>query len=261
VSPTDGSPAYPDGSPAYQPAYVSPAYPDGSPAYQPAYVSPAYPDGSPAYQPAYPDVSPAYNPNTPTPETDTEMDMIYDEELDQMVYLPLSPKLPPPGFQKGGMVYLRQDTKPNRLWKIKNPGENFITIETDDYEGITDPTDTIRVIGNFNDLIDPKTVPHLPVHQPPQQVQSYMPSGIQPQAQAPVIINFSPKMVAGNDNSTEAAAPTNTIPDTFSNEFVTPPVRMDGGNIETKQQEPEKEKTLFDKAMDFSKLVIRKIGQ
>ena len=251
-TPVDNQPKTPvDNEPAYQPDYGSPAYqPDyGSPAYQPDYGSPAYqPDyGSPAYQPDY--GSPVYNPNTPT---------IYDEELEQ-IYLPHSPTSPPP-LQKGGMVYLRHDTKPNRLWKIKNPGENFITIETEDYEGITDPTDTIRVIGNFNDLIDPKTVPHLPV-QPQQQVQSYVPPGIQPQAQAPVIINFSPKMVAGNDNSTEAAAaPTHTIPDTFSNEFVTPPVRMDGGNIEPKKQEPEKEATLFDKAMDFSKLVIRKIG-
>jgi hypothetical protein len=66
---------------------------------------------------------------------------------------PASPDYPPPGpepspgagFYVGESVIFRGDSKPGRIWGVKNIGDKFITIETRDMAGL-DISDTIKVV-------------------------------------------------------------------------------------------------------------------
>ena len=122
----------------------------------PTYPSPDYNPNSPTYP------SPDYNPNSPTyppPE-----------------FAPNSPDYPPPqqmnqrkqgggnphigtsnqssssyiyetnnAFQKDDQVLFRGDSNVNRIWNIKNIGDKFITIETQDTTGL-DLNDRIKIV-------------------------------------------------------------------------------------------------------------------
>ena len=129
-----GSPAYePKGSPAYEPkgspAY-EPNYAQGSPAYEPNYAqgspayAPVYAQGSPAYAPVYAEGSPAYNP------TSDSIDINMQAHV---------------RFSKNDIVYYRGDFIPNRLWKITNIGDKFITVETENDSGL-EPGESVKVV-------------------------------------------------------------------------------------------------------------------
>jgi hypothetical protein len=77
-----------------------------------------------------------------------------------LTFVPQSPEGPPPllsssfdeeipdenqKYRVGGMVHLRGDSKPHRLWKIKDIGPKFMAIETVDGEYLTD-TNKIMVV-------------------------------------------------------------------------------------------------------------------
>jgi hypothetical protein len=91
--------------------------------------------------------SAVYNPNTPI-----------NSQPGSIVF-PASPDYPPPGpglgagssagssaeFYVGESVIFRGDSKPGRIWTVKNIGDKFITIDTRDNAGL-DMSDTIKVV-------------------------------------------------------------------------------------------------------------------
>ena len=190
-------PEYDATSPEYAPysPYVgeSPAYADGSPAYDPS--SPAYNPGityadpdSPPYNPGItytdPD-SPPYNPNY-SPHSP-------EGPPPGQGYSPRSPEGPPPGmyggtkdFTTGEQVYLRGgdgNDNPDRLWTIKNIGDKFITIITENFAGLN-PQDSIKVVRPYElyKYLDYKPTPSMPMMKGgfgmiPKQPSSYMQGG------------------------------------------------------------------------------------
>jgi len=111
---------------------------------------------SPAYDPNSPYVpekhgqsnSPAYNPNSAVYNPNTPIN-----SPPGSIVFPASPDYPPPGpganpsaeFYVGESVIFRGDSKPGRIWAIKNIGDKFITIETRDMAGL-DMSDAIKVV-------------------------------------------------------------------------------------------------------------------
>jgi len=64
-----------------------------------------------------------------------------------------------PEYRAGEPVFYRGGTKANRLWKIKDVGSGeFITIETDDLDGIEDIGDSIKVVSPM-DIYRPGMMP------------------------------------------------------------------------------------------------------
>ena len=108
-----------DDSPPWRPDDNSPPYApdDNSPPYAPDDNSPPYApdDNSPPYAPD--DNSPPYDPNK--------------QDSDNIV--------------EDNDVHLRSDFKKSRIWKVKSIGDKFITIITDDNEGLSKEQQT-RVI-------------------------------------------------------------------------------------------------------------------
>ena len=288
------SPEFATGSPAYQPEYDpndSPAYdPNASPAYNPI-ASPA--NSSSVYNPnaSSTDESSVYNPNGEfeprSPDEPPPTDQFGSRNAEGF-YEPRSPSFSPTEeerraqagggqefLHKGGKVFLRTDTKPRRLWNVKNVGNRFVTIETEDRDGISDPFDMIRVISNRNDLIDPKTAPAVPAFDYSRlsnpAIHAHGNPG-QAMGPAPVIINFSPKMVAGNDNSrgsNEGQQTTMPYQNEGLNDITMSDLAGNGGkigggssktNTSKSDDKPVENKSIFDRAIDFSKLVINKIG-
>jgi hypothetical protein len=131
------SPDYPETSPVYQPSEISPLQEEGigSPQYNPN--SPAYDPNSPAYDPnspAYDPNSPVYNPTSP------------EEPPPQQLFEPTSPEEPPPlELMTGGRVHYRGDKKPERVWNVLKKGVDFVTINTEDGEGLSQE-DKIKVV-------------------------------------------------------------------------------------------------------------------
>jgi hypothetical protein len=186
-SPIDSSdyntrnPQYPYGSPVYELSSseiremeknaTSPAYYPGSPAYYPG--SPTYVPGSPAYVPG----SPTYSPEKMTEADKMEETMKewrkywdpenqrmthrYDEETKTWVKNKTYEEI---WNIKGGQnsefkieekVYLRGG-RDNTLWSVKNVGDKFITIETDDPRYAGDD-DNILVVSR-HELLRPSEV-------------------------------------------------------------------------------------------------------
>ena len=119
----------------------SPEYAETSPAYQPTDVSPLQEEenGSPVYNPVEPTTQQIFEPVSPT------------EPPPQQMFEPVSPTEPPPIEQTnpelmtGGRVHYRGDKKPERVWKILKKGIDFVTINTEDGEGLNQE-DRIRVV-------------------------------------------------------------------------------------------------------------------
>jgi len=247
------SPVYAPTSPAYDP--TSPVYAPTSPAYDPNY-SPPYAPGSPAYDPnlpVYDANSPPYPPGSPA-------------------YYPLTPDQSPPDqinggstdFQRGESVFLRGGKKSNREWKIRNIGDNFVTIGTDDMEGIDDFADSIQVV-SMNDIYRPSDIQ---MHQPAQHIPMYNDQQM-PINHAntmfdhdPSKINFTPvfNIVTGNDNTIDSV-PTATSSQYPGNDIPIVPGTSDiymGGKKEKseKAEIPQNDSNVI----DFSKgLIIKKI--
>ena len=187
-------------------------------------------------------------------------------------------------FNIGDVVYYRGgDQKSNRQWRIKDIGNEFYTIETDDREGIEDIGDTIRVVYP-TDIYSPESVvyplseslygnnnmnesSYIEQHgfsqniHPPNEYNPYM-------HQVPEI-NVNPviKIVNGNDNSVDTGVKEqpNQVVENNNDSIL-------GGNINvTKENNNQKENTHENKnnnksdfdimsgGIDFSKLMIKKI--
>jgi hypothetical protein len=151
-------------------------------------------------------------------------------------------------FKIGETVYLRGDINPSRLWKIKNIGNKFVTIETDDTENIMS-SDTIKVV-SFLDIYSMSDVPQYEQQIQQQQQQQ------QPQIQQQPIPTQQPsiniKFVNGPDHSIESPQqPVEIIP---TNETMTESVRQG------KNESDRKEEMSGGDSIDFSKkLIIHKI--
>ena len=103
-------------------------------------------------------------------------------------------------FKEGEYVYLRGDG--NRQWRIKNVGERFLTVETEETDDLSEK-ERVKVV-SFLDAIHLRdgTQSHF---QESQQMQLQHPLMMQPpmmypQQQQPPIINI--KLVGGSDHST-----------------------------------------------------------
>jgi len=157
-----------DWSPKYAPNSDSPAYApnSGSPAYAPNSGSPAYaPDsGSPAYAPN--SGSPAYAPNSDSPAYAPNAEIKGGEN----------------SYEIGDEVaYRGGDIKP-RKWSIKHKGNKFVTIETEDLEGL-EPENSIQVVPYSYVLPYSENIMNPPTYINPNE--SYMTP--QPQQQIPAI--------------------------------------------------------------------------
>jgi len=241
---TNGSPKYEaNGSPQYNP--TSPQYNPTSPQYNPN--SPQYnPNGSPQYNPT----SPQYNPTSPQYNPNDEQEN--REELDQNG----SPKYNPysgganrsvsggeqlnsgdQDYQVGDVVFFRGGgTKPNREWNVKNVGNKFVTIDTNDLNGLDSLDDSIQVVTR-RDIYKPEMMNGMNGMNGPRHnqygvdpnsmmmMQEQMPYSEQPNNNynnnggpyPNVTISPIIKVVNGPDNST---GPTNTtdMPATSGNE-------------------------------------------
>ena len=130
-----GSPGYAPGSPGYAPG--SPGYAPGSPGYAPG--TPGYAPGSPGYAPG----SPGYAPGSPGYAPGSPGYAPMQEGSDQM-------KMGGNGggeesYQIGDQVaYRGGDIKP-RKWSVKHKGDKFVTIDTEDLEGL-EPENAIQVV-------------------------------------------------------------------------------------------------------------------
>ena len=113
-------------------------------------------------------------------------------------------------FVKGENVFLRGGKKANRVWSIRNVGGKFITIETDDMEGIDNFTDSIQVVSP-KDIYRPSQI-HMqePFYNPNEMNKPFI-HGIEPSNEndnskcvfKPVI-----NIVTGNNNQLDSTQPT-----------------------------------------------------
>jgi DNA-directed RNA polymerase II subunit RPB2 len=244
------------------PTYV-PATPTGSPTYNP-YDSPESSENirlmSPTYVPATPTGSPTYNP--------------YDSPVQT------GGGNVGPDYKIGDVVFYRGGkSKPNRKWSVTHKGPTFLTIKTDDQEGLESLDDTIQVV-TARDIFIPSpeeqmsygTVPHvmMPQQSPYEQSNgSMMPSNI---TIAPVI-----KVVNGPDNSTgaQSASELNGTNGTNSMDGPVEPIYMSNmGSVGLPSKIPNKishkqsdnnesagggSSSSSDGSIDFKNLVIRKV--
>ena len=257
-----GSPGYAPGSPGYAPtgSLESPPYAPGSPGYAPpgSLESPPYAPTSPGYVPSLdsnPNSSPGYNPyDYGTPSFDLSA--------------PPAPQIPqannplpqaPEQLQVGGKMHFRGDSKPSRIWTVKNIGNQFLTIDTDDMEFIS-KADIPKIVTR-GDLYPPSYL-----YQPQYQTGGFIqaqpfssPTALMSTSyQTPplpnagsgagTIINIGgAKLVSGDDNSTSKTIKENAS-DAFGGQNDKIETKIEGGKMEAKS------------ALDFNQnLVIRKI--
>jgi len=125
------SPDYPDTSPAYQTSQEESIERDGSsPGFNPFYekegpTTPDYPP--PPNGPTTPDFSP---PSSQTGGIKYKMDLLSEEAST---------------YNIGEHVHYRGDFIPNRLWKITEIGDRFLTVEAENIQGL-EPMDTTKIV-------------------------------------------------------------------------------------------------------------------
>jgi hypothetical protein len=256
--------------------------------------------------PEYLNVSPAYEPS----ESEKAEIRIRQENQESPLYNPLgSPESPlyaqqnqgeslPPqqvtDYNIGEQVYYRGD--PSRVWNVKSIADNFITIETKQIEGlelgenikVVELNEIYRATGGYQDLQYSNTafpnnmyqMNNLNGYQPYGQYggggelyNQMMSFGGGGQGQAPFQINISPKIVGGNDFSSEKTEPN---PYNYSiendnkieNEIRSNNSMNEGGGTKLKKIDDEKKSnessssgfdTPFGK-IDFSNFLIKKTG-
>jgi len=140
-----------------------------SPEYRPDSLSPGYHPESPYVPEKHNEIenSPDYPPPSKSPPVQFPGSPDYPPpSKSPPVQFPGSPDYPPPSnspqvqyagsneslsdiFHKGESVIFRGDSNPRRIWSIKNIGDKFITIETDDMSGL-DAADTVKVVTRFD---------------------------------------------------------------------------------------------------------------
>ena len=174
-------------------------------------------DDSPAYNPLSPyhsyekkgEVSPGYTPYTPetppyAPETPPYAPTSVDSTPDS--YIPPPPPIDDePVFNIEERVHYRGDFKPSRIWTIVNIGDQFMTIETKDLEGL-DNIDSKKVITS-SDIYKEGDYPYSSsVSQPTTPMYAPDMNNEKISSQPPPTINFAPvfKITNGtNNNETE----------------------------------------------------------
>ncbi len=186
-------------------------------------------------------------------------------------------------FQKGETVFLRGGTKSNRQWTVKdNGGNEFITIETADLEGLEDIADSIKVV-EPHEIYRPSDVVHANQMGYPgaslgqmmaqdmgygQPEYPYMNSMIPPAGgMQPVAINPSFNIITGNDNKVETpeqpATPAMPMMGGFGGlSTPTQPTKISmGGNSTAQKSNKSADSVDFTDTskVDFSKLVIKKL--
>ena len=214
VSPLGPPPGYkgpvsPLGPP---PGYKGPVSPLEPP---PGYQGPVSPlEPPPGYQgPAAEPVSPMFGPNgelppdeyLPTPPSakmTTPQPLVSFSPQDKVVSGGSSNWL-----QEGGSVRLHGETsKPNRDWRVKTLGRSFLTLDTDDMEGL-EPGQNVCVV-RPEDVYSPDAMPLQSAYGPSAQMQQpfyampqlQQPMMQQPQQQAPAN-NIDIHIVQGDDHS------------------------------------------------------------
>lgn len=249
-------PNVPDGSPLY--------VPDGSPPYIPM-ESPEYIPGSNSQQYGVNSSSPVYIQNSSSPgfdPTNPEQYIKGGQEGDVNI---------PETFEVGEPVHLRGDVLPQRLWSITKLGDRFITIDTQDPQGLTD---TIKVVTSF-DLYKPGDFSYDEQMAPPIQYKSNIATNDQAYPTTShggtPAIHFAPVfkiLNGGNDFSNETAEPS-TSPANMNesytqngqqNEIIMGP--NIGGNpipIQPRESAPSMPKQQESNEVDFSNLVIKKV--
>jgi hypothetical protein len=261
--PETESPAYAPGSPAYAPPLgESPPYAPTSPAYVPpgSLESPPYAPTSPAYvppgsleSPPYAPTSPGYNPYDYGPSFDLSSPPAQIPQANPQQQQQQPPE--PQQIQVGGRMHFRGDSKPSRIWTIKNIGNQFLTIDTDDMEFIS-KADIPKIVTR-GDLYPPSYL-YQPQYQTGGFIQaqpfpaptSLMSTPYQtPNATggAGTVINIGgAKLVSGDDNSKTVKE--DTTGDAFGGQNDKVETKFEGGKMEAKS------------ALDFNQnLVIRKI--
>ena len=208
--------------------------------------SPQYPDTSPAYEsenefylPNSTD-SPPYNPFASSPENDfmgprtPSMSPPRTPSMSpppqEIEFAPQSPE-EPPKFTGGEKVHYRGDKRPERLWTIRNLGDEFITIGTEDAMDLN-PDDRIKVVESSDiyrqgDFTYPLMNPQINA----QNASMFpMKMNMQPSNMIPSGINFAP-VIKINNGGTE-----------YSNKdpSITPKISFDNMESPVQNIEPEK---------------------
>jgi hypothetical protein len=161
------------------------------------------------------------------------------------------PQQPPEQLQVGGRMHFRGDSKPSRIWTVKNIGNQFLTIDTDDMEFIS-KADIPKIVTR-GDLYPPSYL-----YQPQYQTGGFIQAPLMPTPyQTPplpatggagTVINIGgAKLVSGDDNSQTRNVKENAS-DAFGGQNDKVETKFEGGKMEAKS------------ALDFNQnLVIRKI--
>jgi len=113
-------------------------------------TSPEYPDTSPAYYPntPTPGTSPGYNPNTPSPKLENEDFEPQDEPkspLDKYIQEQEAISNVSGPFTQNDIVIYTSDTIPDRMWEIIKVGPKFITIRTEDMRQLS-MNDSVKIV-------------------------------------------------------------------------------------------------------------------
>ena len=185
-------------------------------------------------------------------------------------------------YELGQMVCYVRDSKPNRIWYIKNFNGDFYTIETNDIQGLYNVQDSIKVVSpsDLRTIEEQEEIMkensmminmnnHAPLHQEPMHsnmlpITDSLNRGIHI---SPVI-----KIVNGHDNSIEStpSTPSTTIPSSAITAYENTPSIQNAVSVPSLQSTiqsntqptsepiPNVSSESADK-IDFSKVMIRKI--
>jgi hypothetical protein len=184
-------------------------------------------------------------------------------------------------FNKGEIVYFRGDNLVGRIWKIRNIGDRFITIETENLQGIEDK-DSIKVVTEM-DIYRPEDFaysernaePMTGVNQIMNGGGNYQKPNINTMGTSTPAINFNPVIRINNggyDLSTDSqpnntnemtggavenkvieGGKLNTITDLATMSHSMPTIKVKEDNSQSGGEAPTEDK------IDFSKLIIKKV--
>jgi DNA-directed RNA polymerase II subunit RPB2 len=209
-------------TPAYTPYYdKTPEYVVGSPDYTP---------GTPNYPPQATQDSPSYHPITP------DKDSISTVSTDGSIPPPPPPMSETPDndgeYSTGEIVHYRGDFKPERMWRIIHIGNQFMTIETDDLEGL-DNIESTKVVTSI-DIYKQGNYPYTSPYSDTVQNNQIMPNQSLDKipTQTPPTINFAPvfKITNGTNNDNE-------ISDTKQNDDINENMTIPGIKVKTDNKE------------------------
>ena len=175
----------------------------GSPPVTPPYQfgTPPYPPGTPPYPPG----TPPYPPGAPDSFSDTKdkQDSYMNSLSSDMSQIPPPPP-PEPEYSVKQIVHYRGDPIPERRWEIKNIGDQFITIQTDNAEGL-DKTDQIKVVAPidiYNEGDYPYTSPYIDSNENTMRTFA-QPTQERIKMEERPTINFAPNIIINNDKKEE----------------------------------------------------------